>query len=67
MHSPVQRNMPLKRRTGRATSREDAFPTRLHAGTPRKMPAKLAGARRVSRGKIFSYSIGSKAVFMDWK
>ena len=32
MHSPVQRNMPPGRRTGRATSRgEKPSPTRLHS------------------------------------
>ena len=37
----------------------------MHTGTPRKMPAKLAGARRASRGNAFPYSISQFRVVED--
>ena len=56
----------VSQHAGRAASREDIFPTRLHTGTQRKMPAKLAGARRAGREDALPYPIVYGYLKEDW-
>ena len=51
---------------GAASRGEKPSPTRLHTGTPRKMPAKLAGARRTGREDALPYPIVHGYLKEDW-